>query len=439
LVTPVGGSVRFRGEDITGLDPVATAQLGIAQVPGGRGVFPSLTVAENLRVAGWLARHDRELVARGIDQVLDYFPILRTRWDTPAGSLSGGEQQMLSLGQAFITRPQLLLIDELSLGLSPVVVSQLLGIVRAIHERGTTIVLVEQSVNTALKLAERAAFMEKGEVRFSGPTADLLGRTDILRAVFLKGGVPAAAEDNGSERSAVTQRVVLETRGLTKRYGGIAAVQDVDLTVLDGEMLGLIGPNGAGKTTLFDLITGLVEPDAGRISYRREAIAVALERHVAEPAALPALFGLPAVADSEARVSVRVEELIDVLGLGAFRDKFVAELSTGSRRIVEIGCMLAHGPRVLLLDEPSSGIAQKETEALGPVLRDVRRQLGCALLVIEHDMGLITGLADRLVALELGAVIAEGAPEEVIGHPRVVTSYLGEMADEVVGAGGKRS
>jgi len=168
-----------------------------------------------------------------------------------------------------------------------------------------------------------------------------------------------------------------------------------------------------------------------------EALAVAMERHVDVPEVLPALVGLPAVADSEAAVRRRVDELVELLGLGAFRDKFVAELSTGSRRIVEIGAMLAHRPRVLLLDEPSSGIAQKETEALGPVLRDVQQQLGCSMLVIEHDMRLITGLADRIVALDLGQVIADGTPAQVTSDARVIDSYLGEMADEVVPAGGK--
>src|SRR5204863_1546184 len=126
-------------------------------------------------------------VARATEQVLEYFPVLRSRWATMAGDLSGGEQQMLSLAQAFIAEPDLLLIDELSLGLAPAVVERLVEILRRIHANGATVVLIEQSVNVALELAERAVFMEKGEVRFSGPTAQLLERPDILRAVFLEG------------------------------------------------------------------------------------------------------------------------------------------------------------------------------------------------------------------------------------------------------------
>ncbi len=114
-----------------------------------------------------------------------------------------------------------------------------------------------------------------------------------------------------------------------------------------------------------------------------------------------------------------------MMNLGAFRDKFVRELSTGSRRIVDLAMCIAHDPKVLLLDEPSSGIAQKETEALGPLLRTIQEETGCALLVIEHDMPLITGLSDRMIALELGAPIVEGTPTEVTTDPRVVSSYLG--------------
>jgi branched-chain amino acid transport system ATP-binding protein len=122
--------------------------------------------------------------------------------------------------------------------------------------------------------------------------------------------------------------------------------------------------------------------------------------------------------------------------LGAYADKFVGELSTGTRRIVDLACSLAHDPDVLLLDEPSSGIAQRETEALGPVLLDIRDQTGAALVVIEHDMPLITGISDRLVALELGAVVAIGTPQEVVSNERVVEGYLGSNEATIMRSGG---
>ncbi|HVM09084.1 MAG TPA: MFS transporter [Acidimicrobiales bacterium] len=479
LVEPKAGAIVFDGNDITMADANATAAAGIVYVPGGKGVFPTLTVEENINLAGWLLRKEPEHLAEATEQVLEYFPILRKRWNQKAGNLSGGEQQMLTLGQAFIAKPKLLMIDELSLGLAPVIVEQLLEIVKAIHAQGTTIVLVEQSVNVAMSIAKRAVFMEKGEVRFDGPTDQLLARPDVLRAVFLQGtqaasitGRDGSASDERPRRAksepiratftphcdhcGTTHRLALETIDLTVQFGGIRAVNGVDISVHEGQILGLIGPNGAGKTTIFDGISGFVpasgkvvihgadvsdlSPDARAVaglgrSFQdarlfpsmtvREAIAVALERHVPTRDPIAAAVMSPATRMSERKVRAEVDRLIELMHLEAFADKFVGELSTGSRRVVDIACSMAHDPKVLLLDEPSSGIAQRETEALGPLLLDLRQQTGAAMIVVEHDMPLITAISDELVALELGTVIARGNPDEVVNHPRVVESYLG--------------
>src|SRR5205807_10615764 len=156
-------------------------------------------VAEHFRCGTWLyASEDEAEVQARVDRVLELFPRLRERWDQMAGNLSGGEQQQLGLGMAFVAKPRLLIIDELSLGLAPTIVEQLLNIVRAIHDQGCTIVLVEQSVNVALTVASRAYFMDKGELRFSGPTEELLERGDILRSVFLEG----AASGKGAKSRA---------------------------------------------------------------------------------------------------------------------------------------------------------------------------------------------------------------------------------------------
>ena len=478
LVDPTAGAISLDGRDITHADPMACARLGIMHVPGGRGVFPTVTVADNLKVAGWQFRKDKQYLDGAVERVLGYFPVLRERWNTLAGDLSGGEQQMLSLAQAFIAEPKLLLVDELSLGLAPVLVEQLVEILRAIHERGTTIVLVEQSVNTALDLAERAVFMEKGAVRFSGPTAELLKRPDILRAVFLQGAAAPArrptAAGNGRAKAAPARAVALSTSDLSKRYGAVVAVDDVSFEVAEREIVGFIGPNGAGKTTLLDVVSGFSAADTGHVVLHgrdvtnrgaaaraaagmgrcfqdarlwpaltvAECLAVALHREGESEAALPAMLGPPRIADSERTIHEGVDELIETMRLGAFRNKFVSELSTGTRRIVELACLLAHRPSVLLLDEPSSGIAQREAEALGPLLKEVRDWLGCAMLVVEHDMPLISGLADRLIALDLGSAVAEGAPAQVLSDPHVVESYLGSgrehRAKPVAAANGDR-
>ena len=480
---PSGGAIYFEGTDITHMDPVGTFGLGIVQMPGGRSVFPTLTVEEHFHLAAWSMQDDPEHVERATAEMLEVFPRLSERWNQPAGNLSGGEQQMLGLSMSLIAKPKLLMIDELSLGLAPTIVEQLLDVLRRIHAQGTTIVLVEQSINVALTVADRAYFMEKGQVRFEGPTAELLERGDILRAVFLEGAgamedadaitsvdadgdaghpddevavprVPAVPVERHIDRSAPP---ALRVERIAKSFGGILAVRGVSFEVAPNEILGLIGPNGAGKTTVFDLISGYLPLDSGEVwlgerdvtkmgpdqrgreglgrSFQdarifpsltvAENLAVSLERHLYVRDPLADALGLPIINEQEDDIKLTVDELIELMNLGAFRNKFVSELSTGSRRVVDLGMAIAHNPSVLILDEPSSGIAQKESEALGPLLQRIQRELSCALLVIEHDMTLITSISDRMLALELGAVITEGTPDEVIRDPRVVSSYLG--------------
>jgi ABC-type branched-subunit amino acid transport system ATPase component len=155
-----------------------------------------------------------------------------------------------------------------------------------------------------------------------------------------------------------------------------------------------------------------------------ETLLVAFERKV-PVRVLPALLGLPWARRAEREKRALADELVGLVGLGAYRDKLVSELSTGTRRIVDIATILAQRPRLLLLDEPTSGIAQKESEAFGPLMRRVADELECSVLIIEHDMPLITALSDRIYALEAGRVIAAGSPHEVTTDERVIASYLG--------------
>jgi branched-chain amino acid transport system ATP-binding protein len=163
-----------------------------------------------------------------------------------------------------------------------------------------------------------------------------------------------------------------------------------------------------------------------------ETVAVALERYLPNRDTLAAALALPASTYMEAAVAERVDELLTLLGLAGYRHHRIADLSTGTRRIVELGCVLAQGPAVVLLDEPSAGVAQRETEALAPLLRRVREVTGCSLLIIEHDMPLISAVCDELVALELGSVITRGVPAEVLDHPEVIASYLGRPRQTAV-------
>jgi branched-chain amino acid transport system ATP-binding protein len=251
---------------------------------------------------------------------------------------------------------------------------------------------------------------------------------------------------------------VLSVRDVRVSYGGVAALAGASVEVEAAEIVGIVGPNGAGKTTLFDVVSGFVSPTSGSVAVAGtdvtglrpderaklglarsfqdarlfssltvvENIQVAMERHAAAAAsaAMSALW-LPQVRSAERRMRRRAEGLIELLGLGAFRDKFVSELSTGSRRIVDLACVMATDPELLLLDEPSSGIAQAEAEELGPLLTRLRSEVGCGLLVIEHDIRLLGSIADRLVGMVRGETIVSGSVDDVLGDPLLVAAYLG--------------
>jgi branched-chain amino acid transport system ATP-binding protein len=249
--------------------------------------------------------------------------------------------------------------------------------------------------------------------------------------------------------------MALVVRDVVVRFGGLRAVSVDEMLVPRGHIIGIVGANGAGKTTLFDVFSGSVTPQSGSVLFEgeellgrkpeqrsrmglgrsfqnatlfesmtvAETIAVAFHRRLPPVSLLGAAFGFQ--ASTNRRVRVQVDELVELLGLGSFYDKFINELSTGSRRIVDLACVLAHRPRLLLLDEPSSGIAQREVEALEGLIRRVKEELQCSFLVIEHDIPLIRSLSDVMYAMETGEVIARGTPDEVLNDSRVIEAYLG--------------
>jgi ABC-type branched-subunit amino acid transport system ATPase component/predicted MFS family arabinose efflux permease len=185
LGTPARGVVRLNGRNITYTTPEQRARLGIRILMGGKGLFPAMTVHENLEMAAFVYRSEREDYERRIDRAYDLFPALGQKRRDAASTLSGGQQQMLALAMVLIHDPEVLAIDELSLGLAPVLVQELLAVIERLKAEGMTIIVVEQSLNVALASADRAVYLEKGEVRFSGPAADLAERDDLVRAVFL--------------------------------------------------------------------------------------------------------------------------------------------------------------------------------------------------------------------------------------------------------------
>jgi branched-chain amino acid transport system ATP-binding protein len=371
------GAIFLDGADITQEPAHLNARRGIVMVPGGHAIFPGLSVEENLRTAAWMYSADEKYVAERTEEVLQLFPVLRDRLQASAGNMSGGEQQMLAIGQALIMKPRLLMIDELSHGRAPAVIDTMLDTLRRLNAEGTTIVLIEQSLNVAMTIARRAVFMEKGEVRFDGPTEELMRRPELIRAVFMAGAVAGGATSRLRTRALEESRErLLQVQDVAVSFGGVSALAGATLEVGPDEIVGIIGPNGAGKTTLFDVISGFVRPDSGAVlmsgtdvttltpevrahlglgrSFQnahlfpsltvRENIAVAMERAIKVKHPLLNALWLPKARQSERLVGRRVDGLIDLLRLGAYADKFVNELSTGTRRSVDIACIMASAP-----------------------------------------------------------------------------------------------
>ncbi|WP_454644763.1 ABC transporter ATP-binding protein [Bradyrhizobium liaoningense] len=256
------------------------------------------------------------------------------------------------------------------------------------------------------------------------------------------------------------ENILLSARDLTVRFGGLIAVNGVSFDVRRGEVFTLIGPNGAGKTTLFNLISRIYDPTSGTISYCEHDLLQAspstiaslgiartfqnielfeqatvlqnllIGRHVhRQTSAWAEMLFLPSVRAAERQTRRKVEEVIDFLNLQHYRDHLVAGLSYGVRKVVELGRALCIEPQLLLLDEPSSGLNAEETGDMAFYIQDIQRDLGATILMVEHDMSLVSRVSDRVLAMNQGSVLALGTPDDVKSDARVVESYLGAAED----------
>ena len=384
--------------------------------------------------------------------------------------------------------PKVLLLDEPTLGLAPLIVEQIRDLIVEINEQGTAVLLVEQNANMALVDRHHGYIMETGKIVMDKPAAELLEDEDVQefylglhegeRSPSATSSTTSAASGGCHDRSTcwpssvpsptpcrapprrARRSATADRRGRPPVLRRHRAIDGVSFEVRPGELFAIIGPNGAGKTSIFNCLSGVYRPQEGSSAFlgprphcsesphhdRRAGHGPHVPEHRAvrephrprQPHARPApahrlrhvlaaLFWTAGARSDELAATARVvEDIIDFLEIEAYRKSLVGLLPYGVQKRVELGRALAMEPKLLLLDEPVAGMNVEETEDMARFILDIRDELGIAMILVEHDMGLVMDIADRVLAVDFGQPLATGTPPEVQRNPDVIRAYLGE-------------
>lgn len=448
--------VRVRGEimvgdrSVRGWNPWQVAALGVAMIPAVTKVFPHLTVKEHLQMSGRKLRSAQYDTAQA--RVLELFPRLGSRLSAPAAALSGGERQMLALGAATMHRPSLLMIDELSQGLAPSAVAAIVEALRTLTADGLSLLVVEQSLDTALSLASRCYALESGRVSAEGPAERFQDSAELAGSYLGRQSAPdgpalaaAASQDSGQD-----EEPCIKVTGLSVRFRGLQALSDVTIAVKPRQTVGLIGPNGAGKSTLLNCINGAVRPAAGEITLSGRAIrslrphqiarlGVARTFQNAELWKSMEVLDVVQLGTHTARLSrraalARARTALEFVGMTGIETSAVADLPYGHAKLVDLARALATEPEILLLDEPASGLTQSERTAMAKILVRVGADLNITTVIVEHDMQMVRECCAQVIVLSHGRVIAEGDPDTVLAADDVARELLGLTATSTTAA-----
>ena len=439
--------------DLTGVSIGRRIRGGIRLIPAEDKVFPDLTVRDHLvEAVASSGRSDRR-----VEDILVLFPELRAKLGSRGGVLSGGERQQLALACGLAAHARLLLVDEASLGLAPVAIRRLTNTLENVKSQGeVSILLVEQSASIAGEVADTVVFVHDGRTGEKEPTPS----TDVLgeKLLFAPGGLA----EEFDRVPAVVQREVpaatlLSVENVTVEIAGLRALDDVSLTVPANGIIGVIGPNGAGKTSLLNAVCGYYPVASGRVEFdgrditnissdaisrigvRRsfqhapslaslslvEYVALGYESSGPTGTTLTAL-PIPAALRANADAVAEARSNLDGIGLGEYATRAMHECPYAVRKLADVARAFLQHPRLVLLDEPTSGIADDQRDQIATVVLDQVRATGASVLVVDHDVAFVTGLCASVVAMAGGKVLDAGPSAVVLANRTVIEAFLGD-------------
>jgi branched-chain amino acid transport system ATP-binding protein len=440
---PSSGDVQFLGRSVAGSRPDQLAGMGMARTFQNTRLFASMTVAENVLVA----RHARTAAwrfttaeRRRAAEILAFVG-LSDLAATPAASLPQGSRRLLEIAKALAIDPKLVLLDEPHGGLNQTETGRLIEVIRAMHTRGLTVLLIEHEMDVVMQLAHTITVLNFGKVLAEGTAAEIqsneavieayLGREDKERA--LAAAVPPAPGH------AIDAAPLLSVGGLAVNFGDVEAVRDVALDVYPREIVTLLGNNGAGKSTTLKAIARLAQTASGTVTFDgRDLLAEPTERLVGMGLALVPerrrLFGgltvienlqIGAYGRKRAETDATLEEVLDLFpSLKRLSRSLAFSLSGGEQQMLAIGRALMSRPRLLLLDEPSMGLAPLLTEQVFAKLVEINRA-GTAILLVEQNARMALSVAHRAYVLSSGRIVADGTAAQIADDPRLRHAYLG--------------
>ncbi len=429
----------IEGREVTRLAPEARARRGVARTFQVPQTFAHMSVLENVMIGAFLHEGKTAEAAARARSVIEEVGLAAVA-DAPARSLGTPGRKRLEIARALATRPKVLLLDEAMAGLTPAEIQRAIALIRAIHARGITLVIVEHIMEVILSLADRVVVLHQGREIAQGTPAEVTGHPAVIEAYL---GKRAARRVRGGAQRGVAVTALLTVDHLEVRYGDLIGVADVSLTVPEGAVVALLGSNGAGKTTTLNAIAGLIPAAGGSIAFGGERIdgrpAYAIVRKglalspegwrlfVQQSVENNLLLGATPLAD-RSRITELLERVYALFPrLAERRHQRAGTMSGGERQMLAVGRALMSAPKLLMLDEPSLGLAPAVVEAMYETLTRLHRD-GLTILLAEQAIEMALEVADHAYVLQVGRSVLSGPAREIADNPDVQRIYLGVAA-----------